>query len=140
MFTALTPHPRACTLHVPTLSCGRRADDPPTPGPQCQSRREAPYMPIFHILGNYTDGPGSQPRPVNDVSGVIAFKGVLHVFHQFGQCGWAHAVSWDGGAHWKNLRHPLIPDATNVYDACGCYVRQLQPTLDCCHTFVQGAI
>jgi hypothetical protein len=55
---------------------------------------------------------------------VIVFKGVLHVFHQFGQCGWAHSLSYDG-AHWKNARYTLTPnldrDPQYKYDACGCY-------------------
>ena len=39
-----------------------------------------------------------------------------------GRSGWAHAASYDG-AHWKNLRYPIIPDADpkHQYDACGCY-------------------
>ena len=91
-------------------------------GPQCQSREDNPYMPIFHLVGNYTRGVGTQPTPINDVSSIIRYRGVLHVFHQFGQCGWAHAVSYDG-AHWKNVRYPIIPDTDpkHVYDACGCY-------------------
>ena len=41
-------------------------------------------MPIFHILGNFTGGDGVQPAAINDVSSVIEYKGVWHVFHQFG--------------------------------------------------------
>lgn len=49
-------------------------------------------------------------------------SGVLHVFHQFGQCGWAHALSYDG-AHWKNVRNALTPDLdpSHSYDQCGCF-------------------
>lgn len=91
-------------------------------GPQCQSREDNAFMPIFHIVGNYTLGVGTQPTPINDVSSIIRYRGVWHVFHQFGQCGWAHAISYDG-AHWKNLRYPIIPDVDpkHQYDACGCY-------------------
>jgi hypothetical protein len=109
-------------------------------------------MPIFHILGNFTDGDGSQPVGVNDVSSIFQRVGVWHgvvsqasvapsaqkqladmnahdlapafdaVFHQFGQCGWAHSLSYDG-VHWKNVRHPLTPDndPKHVYDQCGCW-------------------
>lgn len=44
------------------------------------------------------------------------------VFHQFGQCGWAHSLSYDG-VHWKNVRHALTPDSDpkHVYDQCGCW-------------------
>jgi sucrose-6-phosphate hydrolase SacC (GH32 family) len=44
------------------------------------------------------------------------------VFHQFGQCGWAHALSYDG-AHWKNARYPVAPDLDpkHFYDSCGAY-------------------
>lgn len=61
-------------------------------GSQCQSREANPHMPIFHIVGNFTNGDGAQPAAINDVSSIIEFKGVWHIFHQFGQCGWAHAV------------------------------------------------
>jgi hypothetical protein len=96
-------------------------------GTQCQSRADNPWMPIFHLIGNFTHGNGTQPDGINDVSSIIEWKGVLHVFHQFGQCGWAHAVSHDG-AHWKNLRYPLTPDDVNSYDARGAYDGSL--TLD----------
>eukprot|EP01052_Picozoa_sp_SAG31_P031600 SAG31_NODE_3366_length_4358_cov_2.048133_5_plen_199_part_00 len=78
-------------------------------GPQCQARADNVYMPTFHILGNFTRGSGGQPEPINDVSSVIFYKGVWHIFHQFGQCAWAHVVSRDL-AHWKNLRYPITPD------------------------------
>merc|ERR1719210_451762 len=93
-----------------------------TQGPQCQDRSDNPYMPIFHILGNFTNGIGTQPTPINDASSIIRYKGVWHVFHQFGQCGWAHAVSRDL-AHWKNLRYPLTPDLNPKfrYDGSGSY-------------------
>ena len=35
-------------------------------------------MPTFHILGNFTDGDGSQPVGVNDVSSIIQRMGVWH--------------------------------------------------------------
>lgn len=91
-------------------------------GRQCQSRAVNPFMPLFHIMGNFTDGDGMQPGVINDISSIIQWKGVLHVFHQFGQCGWAHALSYDG-AHFKNVRHPVVPDRNpkHGYDSCGCY-------------------
>jgi sucrose-6-phosphate hydrolase SacC (GH32 family) len=91
-------------------------------GRQCQPRARNPWMPAFHILGNFTHGDGTQPVAVNDASAVIQYKGVWHVFHQFGQCGWAHAVSHDL-AHWRNLRYPLTPDNSTAhsYDAKGSF-------------------
>ena len=91
-------------------------------GMQCQPREVNPFMPIFHIVGNFTDGDGTQPVAINDISSIIQFRGVTHVFHQFGQCGWAHALTYDG-AHWKNARHPVVPDRDpkHGYDSCGCY-------------------
>jgi hypothetical protein len=79
-------------------------------------------MPLYHVMGNFTDGDGEQPVSVNDVSSIIQYHGVFHVFHQFGQCGWAHALSYDG-AHWKNARYTLTPDydQKHIYDQCGCY-------------------
>ena len=35
-------------------------------------------MPTFHIVGNFTDGDGSQPVSVNDVSSIIQWMGVWH--------------------------------------------------------------
>ena len=117
-------------------------------GPQCQSREDNAFMPLYHIMGNFTcvglarvvcwlgarhvpadaaivarrHGVGTQPIAVNDVSSVILYKGVWHIFHQFGQCGWAHAVSHDG-AHWRNLRYPLTPDddPAHFFDAKGSF-------------------
>ena len=43
-------------------------------GPQCQSRRDNAFMPLFHLLGNFTAGVGAQPIAVNDVSAVIQYK------------------------------------------------------------------
>ena len=101
--------------------------NPGTPGCkqgfQCQTDAEGGgQFPQYHIIGNFTTGNGTRPASINDVSSIIRYKGVFHIFHQFGQCGWAHAVSWDG-AHWKNVRYPVIPDADpqHAYDACGCY-------------------
>ena len=78
-------------------------------GAQCQPRDINPFMPVFHILGNFSQGDGLQPDQINDVSSVFRYRGVWHVFHQFGQHGWAHVVSRDG-AHWQRLRNPLVPD------------------------------
>lgn len=98
--------------------------NPGSPGcaqaPQCQSRAANPYMPIYHIIGNFTRGTGTQPAPINDVSAVLKYRGVYHVFHQFGQCGWAHAISYDL-AHWRNLRYPVTPGVNGSYDAKGCF-------------------
>jgi hypothetical protein len=54
-------------------------------GPQCQSRAENAFMPTYHLLGNFTEGVGTQPIAVNDVSAVVHYRGVWHVFHQ---CVW----------------------------------------------------
>ena len=91
-------------------------------GRQCQARAVNPFLPLFHVMGNLTDGDGTQPVGVNDVSSIVQWKGVLHIFHQFGQCGWAHALTYDG-AHFKNARHALTPDLDpkHVYDQCGCW-------------------
>lgn len=86
---------------------------------QCQPRESNPFMPLFHIVGNFSQGGSAQPDSINDVSAVLLHGGVLHVFHQFSQTGWAHAVSADGGAHWRNLPHALVPDRTHTYDGRG---------------------
>ena len=52
-------------------------------GPQCQSRAENVLMPTYHLLGNFTNGVGTQPIAVNDVSAVVHYRGVWHVFHQY---------------------------------------------------------
>lgn len=52
-------------------------------GPQCQSRAENAFMPTYHLLGNFTNGVGTQPIAVNDVSAVVHYRGVWHVFHQY---------------------------------------------------------
>jgi hypothetical protein len=86
----------------------------------CYALLRTAATPRFHILGNFTGGDGAQPAAINDVSSIIEYKGVWHIFHQFGQCGWAHAVSRDL-AHWKNLRYPLIPGKPTDPDAKGCW-------------------
>ena len=53
-------------------------------------------MPLFHFIGNFTNGTGTQPVYLNDVNGIVLYKGV---FHQFGQCGRGHAVSLFCGVH-----------------------------------------
>ena len=112
--TSLGPRTGAPTCEPGSAGCKQ--------GLQCQAREVNPFMPLFHILGNFTDGDGTQPVSINDISSVIQYRGVFHVFHQFGQCGWAHALSYDG-AHWMNAHHPLAPDRDpkHGYDACGCY-------------------
>jgi hypothetical protein len=42
-------------------------------------------MPTYHLLGNFTEGVGTQPIAVNDVSAVVHYRGVWHEFHQ---CVW----------------------------------------------------
>ena len=78
-------------------STGAPTCDPGTAGCkqgfQCQAREANPFMPLFHILGNFTDGDGTQPIAINDISGIIRWKGVLHVFHQFGQWWVGHAAN-----------------------------------------------
>eukprot|EP01051_Picozoa_sp_SAG22_P009588 SAG22_NODE_808_length_7080_cov_4.802034_2_plen_509_part_00 len=124
------PYNQCPALCADGVACPAVAGTPP--GQQCQSREHNPFMPLFHVVGNFTNGDGVQPIAINDVSSVIQYKGVLHIFHQFGQCGWAHSLSHDGGAHWKNARYPLTPDLGRdpkySYDACGCYDGSL--TLD----------
>jgi hypothetical protein len=106
-------------------------------GLQCQSRNTTPFMPIYHILGNFTAGDGAQPAAINDVSSIIEYQGVWHIFHQFGQCGWAHAVSYDL-AHWKNLRYPLIPGRPTDPDAKGCWDGSLtmDPEVNACQPII----
>eukprot|EP01052_Picozoa_sp_SAG31_P032070 SAG31_NODE_3475_length_4230_cov_3.659162_2_plen_142_part_00 len=43
-------------------------------GPR-QARATNPFMPLFHIVGNFTDGDGTQPIAVNDISSVVQWKG-----------------------------------------------------------------
>ena len=113
--TAVGPKTHAATCDPGSAGCKQ--------GEQCQAREVNPFMPLFHVMGNLTDGDGTQPVAVNDVSSVVQWMGVLHVFHQFGQCGWAHALSHDGGVHWKNAHYPLTPDhdPKHTYDQCGCW-------------------
>ena len=86
---------------------------------QCPPRAVNPFLPRFHIMGNLSQGPTQQPDMINDVSAVLLYRGVLHVFHQFAQTGWAHSVSFDGGAHWRNLPHAIVPDPSHTYDGRG---------------------
>ena len=52
----------------------------------CQPRALQPFMPIYHIIGNVTTddatGEVTQVESINDVSSVIKYKGIYHIFHQ----------------------------------------------------------
>lgn len=68
--TSVGPKTNAATCDPGSAGCQQ--------GMQCQSRARNPFMPAFHILGNFTDGDGSQPVSVNDVSSIIQRMGVWH--------------------------------------------------------------
>jgi hypothetical protein len=68
--TAVGPKTNAATCDPGSPGCKQ--------GMQCQDRETNPFMPIFHIMGNFTDGDGTQPVSVNDVSAIIQWKGVWH--------------------------------------------------------------
>eukprot|EP01047_Picozoa_sp_COSAG01_P044692 COSAG01_NODE_4063_length_5387_cov_5.413389_11_plen_174_part_00 len=59
-----------------------------SPPRECRARADAPYLPIFHIIGNVTEGtPGGaasnfKTEAINDVSAVVKHMGVYHIFHQ----------------------------------------------------------
>ena len=86
------------TRPFPTAACPPIASDGTVPGtctpgapncrqaPQCEARRDNAFMPLFHLVGNFTGGLGTQPAAVNDVSAVVRYRGVWHVFHQVRLC------------------------------------------------------
>ena len=79
----------------------------------CQPRAAHPFMPIFHLIGNVSSdaatGKVTSVEDINDVSSVILWKGVYHVFHQCCQNHWDHAVSRDL-IHWTRLPPPIVPN------------------------------
>ena len=78
----------------------------------CQPRAAHPFLPIYHIIGNVTTGPDgamTSLEDINDVSSVILYKGVYHVFHQCCQNHWDHLVSKDL-MHWTRLPPPIVPN------------------------------
>ena len=80
----------------------------------------ASQFPIFHIIGNNPDG---TVHDINDVSGVVLYKGVYHIFHQCCQNHWDHVVSTDL-LHWTRVPSPLVPNASDPaqwYDAYGSF-------------------
>jgi hypothetical protein len=82
----------------------------------CQPREAEPLLPIFHIIGNVTGETGHLTiENINDISAIILFKGVYHVFHQCCQNHWDHMVTKDL-IHWTRLPPPLVPnmDPTSV--------------------------
>ena len=94
---------------------------------ECKARSDAPYLPIYHIVGNIThqdpNKPGSfETEAINDVSAIFMHMGVWHVFHQCCQNHWDHVVSLDG-IHWRRLPPPVRPstDPAEWYDARGSY-------------------
>ena len=98
------------------------ADLPPPR--ECRPRADAPYLPIFHIVGNITETGGGSftTEAINDVSKIMEYKGVWHVFHQCCQNHWDHVVS-DDLLHWRRLPPPVRPtaDPAEWYDARGSY-------------------
>ena len=51
----------------------------------CQPRSRHPFLPIYHVIGNVTtdaDGEMTNLEAINDVSSVIQYKGLYHVFHR----------------------------------------------------------
>ena len=95
----------------------------------CQPRSAQPFMPIYHIIGNVTTDPATgevtNVESINDVSSVIKYRGIYHVFHQCCQNHWDHVVSKDL-IHWTRLPPPIVPNmnptgiiSPNWYDAHG---------------------
>jgi sucrose-6-phosphate hydrolase SacC (GH32 family) len=103
---------------------------------QCLPPELAPFTPIFHMIGsvwNESQGgsgvsdctfPPSRPGhdiaigSINDVNGILAYKGVYHIFHQVCAHEFGHVVSEDL-VHWRRLRPPLVPngiDAKGAWD------------------------
>ena len=103
---------------------------------QCLPFELAPFTPIYHVIGsvwNESMGgsglsdctfPPSRPGndiaigSINDVNGVLAYKGVFHIFHQVCAHEFGHLVSEDL-VHWRRLRPPLVPsgiDAEGAWD------------------------
>jgi hypothetical protein len=92
---------------------------------ECKARSDAPYLPIFHIVGNITDGADGrsfETEAINDVSAIFMHMGVWHVFHQCCQNHWDHVTSLDG-IHWRRLPPPVRPSSNPAewYDAKGSY-------------------
>ena len=78
----------------------------------CQPRAAHPFLPIYHIIGNVTtseSGIVTSVEDINDVSSVILYKGIYHVFHQCCQNHWDHVVSKDL-IHWTRLPPPITPN------------------------------
>ena len=88
----------------------------------CQPREAEPLLPIFHIIGNVTGEAGHLTiENINDISAIVLYKGIYHVFHQCCQNHWDHMVTQDL-IHWTRLPPPLVPinDPTSVkLDAAG---------------------
>jgi sucrose-6-phosphate hydrolase SacC (GH32 family) len=101
----------------------------------CQPRSRQPFMPIYHTIGNVTtdaNGLVTNVESINDLSSVILYKGIYHVFHQCCQNHWDHVVSKDL-IHWTRLPPPIVPNMnpTGVahpdwYDAHGSWDGSLQ--------------
>ena len=75
-------------------------------------------MPIYHIIGNVTADPNgavTNVESINDVSSVIQYKGIYHVFHQCCQNHWDHVVSRDL-IHWTRLPPPIVPNMNPTGD------------------------
>ena len=78
----------------------------------CQPRSAHPFMPIFHIVGNITTDAADtviNVEAINDVSSVVLYKGIYHVFHQCCQNHWDHVISKDL-IHWTRLPPPIVPN------------------------------
>ena len=75
--------------------------------------RNKQYIPAYHFAS-----PGGY---LNDPCGYCYFKGIWHLFYQFGSeypvgYGWGHAVSADG-VRWLDLPAAIVPD--ELVDFCG---------------------
>ena len=122
----------ACTLQLAcvaaAMAAGHDAGAAGSAGAaprECRARADAPYLPIFHVVGNITDsgtGKGFKTESINDVSGVVRHLGVYHIFHQCCQNHWDHLVSSDL-VRWTRLPPPIRPSADphEWYDSKGSY-------------------
>lgn len=74
--------------------------------------------PAFHVIGNTK---GGDVENINDVSAIVEYKGLYHIFHQCDQNHWCHVTSPDL-LHWTRLPPPIVPNASDPkqwYDAQG---------------------
>ena len=93
-------------------------------------------MPLFHFIGNFTNGTGTQPVYLNDVNGIVLYKGV---FHQFGQCGRGHAVSLFCGVHHMCGQNSIMPPAF-FFVFMSCFSVSRFPSVQSSATDMRGPI